>query len=308
MAPAYGPVAFDGLGSSLEPASTGLYARSGEINATSDLQRRPPARQIARLRLDGRAQRDDHTNAVMTIGIGSGHGAETHSLFRDLQTCGAALVTFAAAAAAVVALATEGTTAKEWIVNVVAILALIGVLLVIIGWAGERVTHRDPVSEAHADTLLALAATLRDCVIDGRPCEYAQGYRPRQAFHAHYDITSRTLDAWDSRLGTDGACRTALRDRIGAEAHEVARATEGRWSLDSGHIGRIVFGSTIDRATRAGSTPTSRWTRGTGTSPSPAEMMARLSRTGRPELGGVSPGSRAWAGHLSNGQRRRRRR
>ena len=171
-----------------------------------------------------------------------------NALCRDAGTIGAALITLAIVLGSIVALATQGATHpnSEW-VHITAGIALAGAILVAVGWIGQRMLRTVRVAEAHAETLWASATRLRDCVALGGRCDYGTGYRPREAFHAHFPEVSATLDEWDSLLGSDQACRGALNERMTREANDVGRESEGRWSLGS-NIGPMLAVSTLSRA------------------------------------------------------------
>ncbi len=176
-------------------------------------------------------------------------GGKLHARFRDMQTMGAAFVTLTVAAAAIGALATQGAKhPSRLLVDGVAIVALLGVVLVVVGWTGEHLTRVATVSEAHADTLRYSARCARDALIMRGQCDYGSGHKPREAFHSHYPTLSGSLDRWDSLLESDWVRQKALKERAEKEARSVALASEGRWSLDGGHIAAHIFDSTLSRA------------------------------------------------------------
>lgn len=127
----------------------------------------------------------------------------------------------------------------------------LGLLLGCGGWAGERFTHRDPVTEAHAEALRTSARSLLVSLAEGRECDYGIGHKPREAFHAHYPATSTVLDKWDVLLKAYIGCSGSLKERIWDEASEVANASEGRWSLDRARIAAYITNSTQNRAKNA---------------------------------------------------------
>lgn len=173
---------------------------------------------------------------------------DANARFRDLLRIGGGLVTLAVAIAAIGALSTQGAThpSRAW-VDAVAIIALIGVVFVVVGWTGEHLTHRTPVTEAHAESLRTSANFLLISMVgEGRECDYGRGHKPREAFHAHYPIIAPTLDEWDSLLKADVMCRGALKERVFNEAPNVS--SDGEVSLDSGRIAQHVDSSTADRA------------------------------------------------------------
>jgi hypothetical protein len=173
--------------------------------------------------------------------------ARVNARFRDVRTVGAALVTLAVAAAAIGALATQGSKPSRLLVEAIAVVALVGVVLVAVGWIGEHVTQIETVPAAHAETLRASAERLRDCLADDRVCDYGIGYRPRDAFRAHYPTSAEALDEWDALLAAEGASAAALHERVQREAHDVAMASEGRWALGS-DMPLLVLRSTLARA------------------------------------------------------------
>ncbi len=173
--------------------------------------------------------------------------ARVNARFRDVRTIGAALVTLAVASAAIGALATQGGKPSRLLVEGIAVVALAGVALVATGWIGEHLTQVEVVPVAHAATLRASAEMLRDCLAAERVCNYGPGYRPQDAFRAHYPTTTQTLDEWDGLLIAQSESVNALNERVQTEAHEVAMASEGRWGLGS-DMALLVFRSTLARA------------------------------------------------------------
>ncbi len=176
--------------------------------------------------------------------------ASANTLCHDAKTVGAALVTLAVALGSIVALATQGATHPNATgVHLTAGIALVGTVLVTIGWTGERLTRAVPVTEAHAETLRDSARFLLTSVVaQGHECDYGTGHKPREAFHAHYPTASTVLDRWDSLLKADIACNGALKERVWNQANEIAQASEGRWGLDRAHIAAHVTGSIRNRA------------------------------------------------------------
>jgi len=173
--------------------------------------------------------------------------ARVNERFRDIRTVGAALVTLAVASAAIGALATQGGKPGRLLVEAIAVVALVGVILVAIGWIGEHFTQVVTVPVAHAETLWGSTTRLRDCLATDAVCDYGTGYRPRDAFRAHYPATAAALDEWDSLLAADEASLRALNERVQREAHDVAMASEGRWGLGS-DLAPFIFRSTLARA------------------------------------------------------------
>jgi hypothetical protein len=175
---------------------------------------------------------------------------DTNAWFRDSLRIGGGLVTFAVAIAAIGTLATQGEQHRShlWF-EVAAVVALVGVVLVVVGWSGEHLTHKHPVTEAHAEVLRTSANFLLVSVVGrGGECDYGSGHKPREAFQAHYPAIAPILDEWDALLKADILARGALKERVWDAAKDVANATEGRWSLDSAHIAVHVTDSTQNRA------------------------------------------------------------
>ena len=79
--------------------------------------------------------------------------------------------------------------------------------------------------------------------------DWGSGYRPRDAFHAHYPTVSAALDEWAVLMAATGAATAALSERMKREAGDVARRSEGRWSLGSDfHVDALRFTLTHARA------------------------------------------------------------
>lgn len=175
--------------------------------------------------------------------------AKANTICRDARTIGTALVTLAIVLGSIVALASQGATHPNatW-VRLTAGIALLGAVFVGVGWIGERLTHRDPITEAHAEALRTSARSLLVSLAEGRECDYGIGHKPREAFHAHYPTPSLALDKWDSLLKAYIGHSGSLKERIWDEANEVANASEGRWSLDRSHIAVHITNSTQNRA------------------------------------------------------------
>jgi len=127
----------------------------------------------------------------------------------------------------------------------------LGLLLGGAGWAAERATHRELVSEAHAETLRQSAEKLLTTAGAGEVAVYGFGYKTREAFHAHYKTTAALLDESDAALTADAKARSALHERLGSEARAVEWSqNEGRWkNVDwSGRIYTWLLGGAHDGA------------------------------------------------------------
>jgi hypothetical protein len=125
----------------------------------------------------------------------------------------------------------------------------VGLLLGGGGWLTERATHRELVSEAHAETLRRSAEELLTTAGAGEVAAYGFGYKTREAFHAHYKATAASLDESDAALTAGARARSALHKRLGNEAHTVEWSeNEGRWkNADwSGRIYTWLLGGAHD--------------------------------------------------------------
>jgi hypothetical protein len=170
-------------------------------------------------------------------------------MFRDTMGVGAAFVTLALAVAAIGTLSTQGVShpSRLWS-EAAAVIALVGVVLVVVGWTGEHLTRTAPVSPLHAEALLGSARRLRDGLVAGSSLiDWGSGYRPRDAFHAHYPVVSSELEEWNALMAASGAAATALSERVDREARDVANRSEGRWALPR-NVGSDIFRSTLTRA------------------------------------------------------------
>jgi hypothetical protein len=162
---------------------------------------------------------------------------------------GAGAVTLAVAVTAIGTLATQGEQhpSRAWF-EVAAVIALVGVVLVVIGWTGEHLTHTVEVPQVHGETLRGTATRLRDGLALGRTrIDWGDGYQPRAAFHAHYPPVSHELDEWEVLTTAASGAVSALSKRMTAEAQDVARRSEGRWALPN-NLGGNILRSTLARA------------------------------------------------------------
>lgn len=170
-------------------------------------------------------------------------------MFRDAMGAGAGAVTLAVAVTAIGTLATQGEQhpSRAWF-EVAAVIALVGVVLVVIGWTVEHLTHTVEVPQVHGETLRGTATRLRDGLALGRTrIDWGDGYQPRAAFHAHYPPVSHELDEWEVLTTAASGAVSALSKRMTAEAQDVARRSEGRWALPN-NLGGNILRSTLARA------------------------------------------------------------
>lgn len=93
-------------------------------------------------------------------------------------------------------------------------LAALGIAALVVGGIGAFLTR--PVSENHAGTLKASALAVRQSLASGVACDYGQGYKPDQAFSAHFPVLSKRLAAWDAVVAGPTAAELALGQQIDA--------------------------------------------------------------------------------------------
>ena len=108
----------------------------------------------------------------------------------------------------------------------VLVLSIVAGLAVVIGGIGAFVTR--PVPPDHAMTLRESAIDLAQSIEAGRPCNYGDGYRPDQAFCAHFKKLGKRLAAWDVTVAGPTTAEQSLDhylDALMAE-HNVVAAKE----------------------------------------------------------------------------------
>src|ERR1039458_9047409 len=117
-------------------------------------------------------------------------------------TFGGGAMALAAALAAVIA-ATHPKPHHPnglWTAGLIAVIALaaVGAVVLLVGIVGAFLTQ--PVSDDHCATLKASAGSVAQSIESDRACNYGDGYRPDQAFRAHFPKLARRLAAWDELI------------------------------------------------------------------------------------------------------------
>jgi hypothetical protein len=123
---------------------------------------------------------------------------------------GGAIVGTAVAGGGVLAATHQRPGSELWKAALVAVvvLAVLGIALLLIGGAYAFLTR--PVSDGHAAVLKASAVSLAQSLGSGKMCDHGDGYRPGQAFRAHFPALGRELADWDEVVAAPDRTRHAL--------------------------------------------------------------------------------------------------
>lgn len=93
-------------------------------------------------------------------------------------------------------------------------LAVLGIAALVVGGVGAFLTR--PVSENHAATLKASALAVRRSLESSVACDYGDGYKPDQAFCAHFRTLSKRLAAWDAVVAGPTVAERVLDQQLDA--------------------------------------------------------------------------------------------
>jgi hypothetical protein len=101
-----------------------------------------------------------------------------------------------------------------WTVALVAVLvlALVGAIAALGGFTLAFLSR--PVSDAHCATLKASALSVAQSIESDLVCNYGDGYRPDQAFRAHFPTLVKRLAAWDTTVDAPQATTQALHHHL----------------------------------------------------------------------------------------------
>ncbi len=89
----------------------------------------------------------------------------------------------------------------------------------VVAGIGAFVTQ--PVSDTHWAMLKASASSVAQSIESDQVCDFGDGYRPDQAFRAHFPTLAKRLGAWDTTVQAPHTATQALHDHVDAAMAEA---------------------------------------------------------------------------------------
>jgi hypothetical protein len=135
-------------------------------------------------------------------------------LLRAAQIGGALVVAVAIPGATLLVATHPKHSSGLWAAGLIVVVVLVAIGAAVAIGAGVMAFLTRPAADEHTANLKSSALAVSRSLEAGDPCNYGNGYRPEQAFRAHFGPLTKRLVVWDGRVGLLAEARTALEEHI----------------------------------------------------------------------------------------------